>query len=181
MKINELDKKHLEEKYSALRYSSEQFDKNVLYIASGALGISFAFIEKIVELKYAVCKGYLFASWYLFATVIFVSMVSHFVSIRVISWSIRNHVYQDESEEVLKTYTTKQQKQSRWIKSLNLFMMVGLVCGIISFIMFINYNLNMTKETNNPRPVQVPTEPRPGERGLDIPPPPPKAPEKPKK
>jgi hypothetical protein len=141
MKINDLDKKHIEEKYAALRYSSEHFDKNVLYIASGALGISFAFIEKIVDLKTAVCKGYLFSAWYLFAGVIFISMVSHFVSIRVITWSITNHVYQNEPEKMLKDYTKKQQKQSKWIKGLNGFMMIGLFFGILLFILFIHYNI----------------------------------------
>jgi hypothetical protein len=35
-----------QELYKTLNYSNEQFDKHILFIASGALGISFAFIEK---------------------------------------------------------------------------------------------------------------------------------------
>ncbi|HEX2921871.1 MAG TPA: hypothetical protein VHO50_11975 [Bacteroidales bacterium] len=42
------DDNYIREQYQALKYSNEQFDKNVLFIASGALGISFAFIEKVI-------------------------------------------------------------------------------------------------------------------------------------
>ena len=59
-------------KYQALTYGNEQFDKNVLFIASGALGISFGFIEKVVpNLAEANCTNYLIDSWYFFAGVIF--------------------------------------------------------------------------------------------------------------
>ena len=42
------DTTYTDKLYQALNYSVEQFDKSVLFIASGALGITFAFVEKIV-------------------------------------------------------------------------------------------------------------------------------------
>ena len=72
----------IKEKYQALSYGNEQFDRNVLFIASGALGISFGFIEKLIpNLAEAKDKCYLIDSWYCFAGVIFLSLVAHFFSI----------------------------------------------------------------------------------------------------
>jgi len=36
--------KHLDQKYATFASSSEKFDKSILAISSGALGVSFAFI-----------------------------------------------------------------------------------------------------------------------------------------
>lgn len=72
----------IKEKYQALTYGNIQFDENVLFIASGALGISFGFIEKVVpNLDAAKNKCLLIDSWYLFAGVIFLSLVAHFISV----------------------------------------------------------------------------------------------------
>lgn len=66
---------YIKAKYQALSYGNEQFDKNVLFIASGALGISFGFIEKVIpNLDTALSTNILILSWYCFAGVIFLSL-----------------------------------------------------------------------------------------------------------
>lgn len=127
------EKKYIEELYSALDYSSQQFDKNVLFIASGSLGISFAFIEKIVpNLETALSKSLLFCSWYCFAIVIFISLINHFISIGALRWRIKNLNEDKESQE---------QNWNIAINIINVMMMIGLLVGVILLISFIEKNL----------------------------------------
>lgn len=125
---------YVQELYKALYYSSEQFDKNVLLIASGALGISFAFIENLVDLNKAISKNILIHSWYWFAGVIFISLVSHFVSSLSIRWTVENI-----------NSNSLENGRKRWnigIRILNAIMIIGLLVGTVLLINFIQQNLN---------------------------------------
>ena len=121
-------------KYEALKYSYEQFDKNILFIASGALGISFGFIEKIIpDITKAVYDGLLIWSWYIFAGVIFFCLLAHFISTRAISWAIAHEKDCD--------YDTKCNRWNLIIRTINISMIFGLVFGIVLLISFIKQNI----------------------------------------
>ena len=128
------DEEYIKQKYQALSYGNEQFDKNVLFIASGALGISFGFIEKLVpDLSATQHKCYLIDSWYCFAGVIFISLLAHFISMMSIRWSIQN----ENSENY-----DKVSNVLNWlIRSFNILMIFGLFIGIILLISFVKQNL----------------------------------------
>lgn len=130
------DTPYLDKLYQALHYSNEQFDKNVLFIASGALGISFAFVEKIVpNLKNACGKCLLISSWYFFAGVIFISLVAHFFSILALRWAIKNNENKSPEKSII---------EDRWnltVRIINGFMIAGLLAGMILLILFIHFNL----------------------------------------
>lgn len=130
------DEEYIKAKYQALSYGNEQFDKNVLFIASGALGISFGFIEKVVpNLACAENKNFLIDSWYCFAGVIFISLVAHFVSILANRWAIVNDHIEDASYN----------KISGWwnlgIRTLNILMILGLFFGVLLLIIFVKQNI----------------------------------------
>jgi hypothetical protein len=130
----EEDKLYLEQKYAALNYSNSQFDKNVLFIASGALGISFAFIEKIIpNLKVAVCSKLLILSWYFFAGVIFISLVAHFISVLAQRWAIENCDCEN--------FDSVAKRWNYTIRCINFFMIAGLLAGIILLINFVKHNI----------------------------------------
>jgi hypothetical protein len=128
------EQQYTQELYNTLNYSNQQFDKNVLFIASGALGVSFAFIDKLVpNLENAIEKNCLINAWYWFAAVIFISMVSHFISSLSIRWRIENHKKYNVDNGVIKW---------NWvIRGLNILMMSGLLIGTILLINFINQNI----------------------------------------
>jgi len=46
--------------------SQEQYDKTVITLSTGALGLSFAFIKDIVDIKVASSINFLTGSWVLF-------------------------------------------------------------------------------------------------------------------
>lgn len=130
----EEDKQYADQQYATLNYSNTQFDKNVLFIASGALGISFAFIEKIIpDLEAAVCSNLLILSWYFFAGVIFISLVAHFISILANRWAIANCEHEN--------YDTIAKRWNYLIRFINLIMIVGLLVGIILLINFVKQNI----------------------------------------
>jgi hypothetical protein len=130
------DEECIKAKYQTLSYGNEQFDKNVLFIASGALGISFGFIEKVVpNLSSAVNKHFLINSWYCFAGVIFISLVAHFISILANRWAIVH----DKMAEA------RYNKISGWwnkcIRTLNIFMILGLFFGVLLLVLFVKQNI----------------------------------------
>lgn len=130
------DEEHIKAKYQTLSYGNEQFDKNVLFIASGALGISFGFIEKVVpNLAIAQNKNFLIDSWYCFAGVIFISLVAHFISTFAIRWSIENDNIEEEK------YMRISGRWNWCIRALNIFMILGLFFGIILLIIFVKQNI----------------------------------------
>lgn len=131
--MSDEDRAYEQELYKALTYSNEQFDKHVLFIASGAFGISFAFIEKIVKLETAICKDYLINGWYFFAGVIFISLVNHFISILSQRWTIVH--YSDDN------YKEKEKSWRYTIRTLNILMVIGLLIGAILLVSFIKLNI----------------------------------------
>ena len=119
-----------------LRYSTEQFDKSILYIASGALGISFAFIKDIIpDLNKATCKEYLINSWYIFAGVIFTSLVTHFISMQANRWAIENNNLTDDE------YNKKIKYWNMPIRILNALTIIAIFIGALALIYFINHNI----------------------------------------
>lgn len=119
-----------------LKYSTEQFDKTITFIASGALGISFAFIKDIIpDLTSAVQKYYLISSWYIYAGVIFLSMVPHFISMLANTWAAKNQYLEDEP------FNNGIKNWNLPIRILNISMIIGLLVGTILLIKFINQNL----------------------------------------
>ena len=130
------------EQYAALKYSNEQFDKSIQFIASGALGISFAFIEKIVVLKLAVCKHLLVTDWSIFAVVIFISLATHFISIIANRWAIENLFDESADNKTIVDYFNKVNWYWNYpIRALNVSMIVGLLIGMLYLISFIKYNI----------------------------------------
>ncbi len=121
---------------STLKYSIEQFDKNILFIASGALGGSFAFIKDIIpDLKKARDNHYLIESWYAFALVIFISLSTHYISYKGSQWAFKNQHLDD------KTFN-KKLKYFNWpLVFLNWMTIILTLLGAIFLIIFIQHNM----------------------------------------
>lgn len=130
------DEEHLKQQRELLKYSIEQFDKSVIYIASGSLAVSFAFIKDIIaNLDCALHKNWLIASWIIFASVIFISLFAHWVSYMAQMWGIKN------ANLSYKKYT----KKARWwnwsIRTMNLLTIIGIFVGALFLLFFIKINL----------------------------------------
>lgn len=57
--------------------SEDEFEKRLLYIAAGALGLSFSFITDIVTISQSTCLWILIVGWGLLAACILINLLSH--------------------------------------------------------------------------------------------------------
>lgn len=123
---------YLEQLNKAYIESSSQFDKQILFIASGALGISLAFIKDIVKLDIATNKNLLLLSWIFFGAVILICILSHYTSLKAINFKIEN-LYQkkDKTSKLFDFFT----------KLFNILMIVFLATGLILLFVFIGINI----------------------------------------
>ena len=132
-KSHEEDKKaFLEQLNKAYFESSSQFDKQVLFIASGALGISLAFVKDIVKLDKSVYKSTLLMSWIFFGIVILISIISHYTSLKAMNSKIENINLIDDKE------SNKFDNYTKWF---NILMIVFLSLGLIFLNIFIGINM----------------------------------------
>lgn len=130
--MQEEDKEYWQQLNKAYIESSSQFDKQVLFLASGALGLSFAFIKDIVKLAEATNKWLLISSWSLFGAVILLSIISHYTSLKAINKRIHNlNARQDKGSKKLNSFT----------KGFNILMIVFLAFGLISLTVFVAINI----------------------------------------
>lgn len=127
---------HIKSVTDTLKYSLEQFDKSITFIASGAFGLSFAFIKDIVpDLKNAVDREYLIGSWYMFGIVVFISLVCHFVSMKAQHWAFQNQYLEAvEFNEKIKNWNLP-------IMMMNIAMIILTLIATITLILFINNNI----------------------------------------
>jgi hypothetical protein len=130
--MQEEDKEYWQQLNKAYIESSSQFDKQVLFLASGALGLSFAFIKDIVKLAEATNKWLLISSWSLFGAVILLSIISHYTSLKAINKKIHNlNAKEDKSSKKLNSLT-------KWF---NILMIVFLALGLSFLTVFVAINI----------------------------------------
>jgi hypothetical protein len=130
--MQEEDKEYWQQLNKAYIESSSQFDKQVLFLASGALGLSFAFIKDIVKLAEATNKWLLISSWSLFGAVILLSIISHYTSLKAINRKIHNlNAKEDKGSKKLNSFT-------KWF---NILMIVFLALGLSFLTVFVAINI----------------------------------------
>ncbi len=125
--------KHLESLYSNFIHSAQEFDRQCLYIASGAFTLSFAFVKDIVVLNSAVEIWRLTYSWYCFASVVIVSLIGHYCSTFIHGIAIK-HSDNKHFNKLIRPYNFV-------IHVINLISIVGILVGSFLLIFFINTNL----------------------------------------
>lgn len=130
--MNKDDKAYYELLSKAYFESSVQFDKQILFIASGALGLSFTFINDIVDLDRASCKTLLFTSWILFSLVILCSLLSHYFSKQAINYKMQNIEQENDKDSNTKNYR---------VVLLNILMIAFNILGLFSLLLFVFINL----------------------------------------
>lgn len=89
------DPKYREYLVDALRRAQWEYDKTVLMLSGGALGISFAFIEKVAKDSPLHCAAYLFWAWMCWGTSVACVLTSFLTS----QWGFRKAIEQIDSGE----------------------------------------------------------------------------------
>jgi large-conductance mechanosensitive channel len=119
----------------------DDFEKQLIFIASGALGISFAFIEKIVNLNQSIYFPMLAMAWISFTVAMCVNLTSHYLSIQ------SNRATKEEFRKCCENKLPRDQfdlnveKRNKKMDRFN-YSSIGLVfVGLFLLIAFVTFNV----------------------------------------
>lgn len=108
-----------------LRMQSElQFDKQIRYIASGAIGLSVTLFTTLDNLKF---NCFLIVSWGLFVLTLFLNLGSYKTASKSVDYAL--------------LCDKKTKKYNNATKKLNLAATITLITGIIVFLLYIYLSL----------------------------------------
>ena len=128
-------KKYRELLISTLQKSYDNYDKTVLTLSSGALGISFAFISNFVGTKQMLCPSFLFIAWISWSLSVTSVLFSLFFSI----FSIKKAIKQVDLDKLYEELT------GGWctivVHIFNFFSSISFLFGLFIFSLFVYYNL----------------------------------------
>lgn len=110
-------------------YSTSQFDKGIFYVSSGALALSFTFLEKFIKKDQLGWEGFLITSWILFAIVIIIHVANHYLSARSMIHAIEK--CRDEEYE---------SHLNKYLRYANVASIVLLFLALIFMIIFVYLN-----------------------------------------
>ncbi|MBS1651632.1 MAG: hypothetical protein JSU07_06435 [Bacteroidetes bacterium] len=127
--------KYLEQLYKTYDSSVVTLDKNILYISSGALGISITFLKDFIDFNNIKCLWVLATSWLLLTTTILLSLIMHKLSIKLINHLIVYSYQLTDGED------KKAKKMRANAERLNSFAIWTLISGIILLVLFVLINL----------------------------------------
>lgn len=115
------------------KLSESEFEKLIIYVASGGLVLTITFSEKILSIdKNGQFLNWLISTWILFALTIVISLVFHLTSIKAIDLKLLEE-------------DSKSDKWNRATKLLHFFSVFLLILGIASFIIYAILSINCNK------------------------------------
>jgi hypothetical protein len=119
----------------------DRFSKNIVTLAAGAFGVSFAFIDRIIPFHASGYKFVLAASWASFALTLVFSILIHLVS------SFIHGAYYDDVERAIvsldndKPLVLKKHWYSRWVMDVfYILAFIGFLSGISCLVLFVFLN-----------------------------------------
>jgi hypothetical protein len=123
--------------------NAEQFDKAVLTLSSGGLGLSLAFIKDFVPIDKAQVITFLVVSWILFGFAIISTVISFLVSQRAIN--IQLHYAEQYYLKADGGYLTKKNVPAKITDVLNYASGILFVAAVGCTITFVMFNLGGAK------------------------------------
>lgn len=131
-------KRYEEETRRTYAYSNAQYDRNALVLASGALGLSFAFIDKVIgELSKAHCKELLLISWVCLALSILTGFGGHYLSMRAHA-AILKKIRNKEGYEAQRKAWNTWNAPIKWVNAITGLLLAG---GILTLVCFVYPNV----------------------------------------
>lgn len=130
---------HAKQTWQDIQTSTDQFDRSLLTLSSGALGLSLAFITNLVPLKQSVGRCWLLTSWASFALCIAVTVASFHIGV----------LAQNKQLDYLKQYYINRKeeyfnKRSFWSKALEWCTLLGALAflgGLVCTLIFVFQNV----------------------------------------
>lgn len=86
--MNDTDQEYRNFLETLVRESQQSYDKTVLTLSGGALGISFAFVSDFLDKSKVICSGWLLTAWISWGLSVTAVLFSFFFSIRALRKAI---------------------------------------------------------------------------------------------
>jgi len=150
---------------SLYKQAYQDFDKQVIYIAGGGLALSIGFVKDIVKVASSGSLGFLMGTWAFLACTLLLNLISYMVSSRASNAMLESNQHmlqyyaaekeEDKEEPFAKAlrFHERAERNSNWVKRLNLFSIVFTAAGIGSFLLFVSLNLaSMSQNQTTDKP-----------------------------
>jgi hypothetical protein len=132
-------RKHLQ---TAEQRSQEDFDKTVLSLSGGGLGVSFIFLKDVIGLNPIVEPQLLFATWVVWGSSTFCVLASYYFS----------HLALRKAIKQIDVKTIRMERTGGWFRTataiLNAAGAILFLVGVCTITLFANANLKTKGETN---------------------------------
>lgn len=130
---------HAKQTWTDIQSSTDSFDKSLLTISSGALGLSLAFIKDIVPLSQAVWLPSLYISWAAFVICILVTVFSFRLSVAALNEHLGHlqKYYLDEKQE----YLNMKSCYSMLLTVFTWAAAISFLAGVVSTVLFCFVNV----------------------------------------
>lgn len=145
--------------------SQDHFEKYINLLASGAIILSLAFLEKIITVDKTTLKPIYLISLLSLVITLLSNLYSHYKSTRNCDITIKeidDEAYNEISENIV--------KRNKSIDFLNAVSIGSLILGIVLILIFVSFNLFNLNNQQNTRPAQ-PSKPTTEEKGVTPTPP----------
>jgi hypothetical protein len=121
----------------AINVSQSDFEKNIVYLSSGALALSMGFIEKIVSFEKASNKWIVILSWVFLASTLLLNLASHLISV---ANSTKSREEMD-SGMVFNTLIERISCRNKLMRIINWISYVFFAIGVGSAVIFCSINM----------------------------------------
>jgi hypothetical protein len=146
--------------------SEDDFEKQLIFIASGALGISFAFLEKLVNLSKSIYLWTLAVAWVCLALALCVNLWSHYLSKNLAEKSIDDQDDYHDRKMDYEQLCANIKRRNSIIDRVNYSSIAALFLGLTFLIVFVTINIShMSQQKPQTKPGPTPEE----QRGRTIP------------
>ncbi len=136
-----IDKVYLDERkhlIDAERDTAQQFDKAILTLASGALGLSITFIKQIAPHPKSQSIYFLVAAWVFFSFSILSTLISFLTSQNACR---RQRDILDQNQQTSKKELESNNNAANWTNWFNYLSIAFFILGIFLLIIFSVFNL----------------------------------------
>tara|TARA_R110001583_G_scaffold125603_1_gene277153 strand:+ start:5828 stop:6262 length:435 start_codon:yes stop_codon:yes gene_type:complete len=116
--------------------SDDDFEKYITFIASGSLGLTLTFIDKISPLKESIFIWVIVLGWFSLAATLFVNLLSHYISSANNTKAIQDIDDDLNYEELVDNID----KRNKFVSRLNIISIISLGFGITCILIFTTIN-----------------------------------------
>jgi beta-lactamase regulating signal transducer with metallopeptidase domain len=137
------------------RQSQDQFDKALMALSASGIGVTIAFLDKIVPFHDASLKWLLFLIWLTWGLCLLATMFSFYASVRALARSERQIAKEIDAVRIAPNpddVPAPKNDGGKWntaTKALNEVAAVLFILGLIAMLVFIWYNLLMASKSTN--------------------------------